>query len=110
MQGKSVAGAALAIAALLVVSAPAVARLDGAERQSFIESSLKSCSEAVRKGHPTVAAATIKTYCSCMADAEADMTTDADVQYMDVHNEASPDYRSRVLALAPACNAKAGVK
>lgn len=111
MKGNSVvAGAALAIAALCVVSAPAVARLDGADRQAFVESSVKSCSEAVQKNNSKLPANTVATYCSCMAEAEADMTTAADVEYMSAHNAASADYTARVQALAPACNAKAGLK
>jgi hypothetical protein len=105
-----VAGAALAIAALSVVSAPALARLDGADRQAFIESSVKSCSDTALKTNPKLPAKTIETYCSCMADAEADMTTAADVEYMSAHNEPPADYTARVRALAPACNAKAGLK
>jgi hypothetical protein len=45
-----------------------------------------------------------------MAEAEADMTTQADVEYMSAHNEPPQDYRGRVQALAPACKAKAGIK
>ena len=111
MQSNAVlAGVALAIAALSVSSFPAAARLTGAELQAFVETSIKSCSDAVHKNHPTVAARTIEAYCTCMADAEVDITTDADIEYMGTHNAASEDYTARVRALAPACNAKAGAK
>ena len=105
----AVAGAVLAIAALFV-SAPAVARLAGTDRQEFVDSSLKSCSDALHKNNPKLSAKTVETYCSCMAEAEADMTTDADVEYMSAHEAATKDYTDRVRALAPACNAKAGLK
>ena len=111
MKGKSIAaGAALAIAALAGVSAPAFAGLVGADRQTFVDSSLKSCSDSVHKNQPQILANKVETYCSCMAEAEADMTTDADVEYMSAHNEPPKGYRERVLALAPACNRKAGLK
>jgi len=111
MNGSSVvAGAALFVAALSVVSAPAAARLAGADRQAFVESSLKSCSDTIHKNNPKAAASTVEAYCNCMAEAEADMTTDADIEYMNAHAAPPPDYRGRVQALAPACNAKAGGK
>jgi hypothetical protein len=45
-----------------------------------------------------------------MADAEVDVTTDADIEYMGTHEAPTEDYTARVRALAPACNAKAGAK
>lgn len=105
----AVAGAALVIAALSV-SAPAFAGLAGTSRQAFVDSSLKSCSDGIHKNKPKLPAKTVETYCSCMAEAEADITTDADVEYMAAHNAATKDYTDRVRALAPACNAKAGLK
>ena len=111
MKCKSVvASAALALATLSVASAPAAARLAGEELRAFIETSIKSCSDSVHKNHPNVPAKTVEIYCSCMADAEVDITTDADIEYMGTHDAPTQDYRARVRALAPACNAKAGVK
>jgi hypothetical protein len=111
MQGNAVlAGVALAIAALSVSSSPAAARLAGAELQAFIETSIKSCSDSVHKNHPNVPAKTIEIYCRCMADAEVDITTDADIEYMGTHDAPTEDYTARVRTLAPACNAKAGAK
>jgi hypothetical protein len=111
MQGNAVlAGVALAIAALSVSSFPAAARLAGADREDFIKSSFKSCGDAVRKDHPSVAAKVVESYCTCMAEAEAEMTTDADIEYMNAHSAPPADYRRRVQALAPACNQKAGAK
>lgn len=106
----AVAGAVLAIAALSVVAAPALARITGADRQAFVDASRKSCSEGLQKSNSKLPANAIDLYCSCMADAEADMTTEADVEYMSAHNAATEDYKARVLALAPACKTKAGLK
>jgi hypothetical protein len=111
MKGKSfVPGAALALAALFVVPGSAQARLDGADRKTFIESSPKGCLDAIHKNNSKIAAKTVETYCSCMAQAEADITTAADVHYMNAHTEPPQDYRDRVRALAPACKAKADIK
>lgn len=104
------AGAALAMAALCVASAPAAARLTGDALQAFIETSIKSCSDSIHKTHPQVSAKTVEIYCRCMAEAEVDITTDADIEYMGTHREPTKDYAARIRALAPACNAKAGVK
>lgn len=106
----AVAGAVLAIAVLSLVSAPAMARMTGEGRQAFVDASRKSCSEGLHKNNPKLPADAVEAYCSCMAEAEADMTTDADVEYMSAHNAATEDYRTRVVALAPACKAKAGLK
>lgn len=111
MKGNSaVTGAALAVTLLSFFASPAAARLDGPGRDVFVKSSLESCSDALRKNRPNMSSKQIETYCSCMAEAEADMTTAADVQYMAAHNAATEDYHARVRALAPACNAKAGLK
>ena len=45
-----------------------------------------------------------------MADKEADMTTQADVDDVNAHQVGSDDYKARILALAPAWQAKAGIK
>ncbi|HZT88077.1 MAG TPA: hypothetical protein VFA12_08915 [Stellaceae bacterium] len=103
--------AAAAVAAAVALSAHgALAELTGANRKAFVESSINSCSSAIKQAHPEVPADKVTTYCTCMAEAEADMTTEEDVQYMATHNAATPDYTRRVQALAPACNKKAGLQ
>ena len=102
-----VSGAALVIMSL---SSPATARLDGPGRDVFVKSSSESCSSELRKSRPNMPAKQIETFCSCMAEGEADMTTAADIAYMATHDEETEDYRGRVRALASACNAKAGLK
>jgi hypothetical protein len=109
MKGNSVVASA-AIAALSVLSSPAAARLDGAAREDFVKASVESCSSGVHKDHPKLPAKPVEAYCSCMAEAEADMTTASDVEYMSAHNAATADYSARIQALAPECAAKAGLK
>jgi hypothetical protein len=99
-----------AVSAAVVLSAGwAAAQLTGADREAFVQAAIASCTATATKNHPDVAAATIKTYCTCMAGKEADITTAADIAYMNEHNAATPEYTSRVQALAPACNAAAGL-
>ena len=105
-----VAGAALVIMSLSLFSSPATARLDGPGRDVFVKSSSESCGSELRKNRQNMTAKQIETFCSCMAEAEADMTTAADVAYMATHDAATEDYGARVRALASACNAKAGLK
>jgi hypothetical protein len=107
---STLAAAVLAIAALTAVCVPALAQITGPGRKEFVDSSRQSCSEGMHKANPKLPANATDTYCSCMAEAEADMTTQADVEYMAAHNAATEDYRKRVLALAPACKTKAGLK
>jgi hypothetical protein len=110
MNWNRAVAAVFATAALSVVSAPALARITGPDRQEFVDSSRKTCSDDVHKGNPKLATSAVETYCRCMAEAEADMTTDADVAYMSAHNATTEEYKTRVRALAPACLAKAGFK
>ena len=86
-----------------------VAQLSGPERQSFVQSSIGSCSATVKQNHPEIPAKTVSTYCTCMANKEADITTQADIDYINQHNAATEEYTRRVQALAPACNAEAGL-
>jgi hypothetical protein len=98
------------IAGLCLGAEAARAQLTGPDRDEFVQSSITSCTSTVKRSNPTVPADTIKTYCTCMAGKEADMTTQADVAYMDAHKAASPEYTQRVQALAPVCKAAAGVR
>jgi len=87
----------------------AFAQLTGTGRDDFVAGSIKSCSATAAKNHPEIPAERASTFCSCMAEAEADITTPADIAYVKQNRVTSPDYRQRVLALAPACNARAGL-
>jgi len=88
----------------------AAAQLSGPQRDEFIQGSIKSCTKTASTDHPEIPAATIGVYCTCMAAAEADITTQADIDYINSHGSPTDDFRQRVLALAPACNAKAGLR
>jgi hypothetical protein len=96
---------------MLTAGAPsaAFAQLAGAERDDFVAGSIKSCLATAAKKHPELSAERANVFCSCMANAEADMTTPADIAYVRQNSVTSPDYRQRVLALAPGCNARAGL-
>ena len=103
---------ALSIAVLgvaLSISGRGYAQVTGPDRATFIAASVKSCARTVKTNHPDLSAATIGTYCSCMAEGEADMTTQDDIAYINAHHEAPPDYKGRLTKLAASCNAKAGL-
>ncbi|MGH7095116.1 MAG: hypothetical protein ACREFB_16505 [Stellaceae bacterium] len=103
----------LGIVALAVggaaVSSAAMGQIKGPDRATFVAASAKSCTRGVKTNHPDLPAAAVATYCSCMADGEADMTTPADIAYINAHHEAPPDYKGRLTKLAASCNAKAGL-
>jgi hypothetical protein len=116
--------AVLAMAALIagvaVCGAPAaadqtasgeirLALLSGADRQAFIKSSRESCINATQRNHPEIGAQARETYCGCMAEKAADITTPDDFSYFDKHHEMPPDYSGRLAKLAEACNATAGL-
>jgi len=105
-----VVAAALAFAGPVCGSGAAVAQLSGDDRTQFINGSFEACNGAATRDHPEIAADAVKTYCQCMAEKEADMTTQADIDYVNAHQVGSDDYKARILALAPACQAKAGIK
>ena len=100
----------LALAGLVSGNGTALAQLSGDDRAQFVKGSFEACNGAATRDHPELAAAAIKTYCQCMADKEADMTTQADIDYVNAHQVGSDDYKARILALAPACQAQAGIK
>ena len=102
--------AAIALAGTWFMGGAASAQLTGSDRDDFIKGSFEACSSAATRDHPEIAGDAVKTYCQCMAEKEADMTTQADIDYVNAHQVGSDDYKARILALAPACQAKAGIK
>jgi hypothetical protein len=111
MTARSVLLAAvLALVGPIFGGAAAFAQLTGDDRTQFIQGSFGACNDAAKRDHPEIAADAVKTYCQCMAEKEADMTTQADIDYVNAHQAGSDDYKARILALAPACQAKAGLK
>ncbi len=105
-----VMAAAMALAGLVLSVGAARAQMAGDERAEFIKGSFEACNSAATRDHPEIAGDKVKTYCQCMAEKEADMTTQADIDYVNAHQVGSDDYKARILALAPACQAQAGIK
>jgi len=103
-------GAAVSFVFAALLASGAVAQLAGTERDEFVKASIKACLDTAHAKNLSTPMSNLNVYCSCMADGEADMTTQADTAYIVQHNAASEDYRQRVLALAPACNKKAGLR
>jgi hypothetical protein len=102
--------AILALAALAGNCGTALAQLSGDDRAQFVKGSFDACNGAATRDHPEIAADAVKTYCQCMAEKEADMTTQADIDYVNAHQVGSDDYKARIMELAPACQAQAGIK
>jgi hypothetical protein len=95
---------------LCVFVAPAArAQLQGADRDLFVGSSIKGCQQGAAQEKLTVPAAQMDAFCSCMANKQADMTTQADLDYYGHHQTLSDDYSKRVAAIAPGCRAAAGI-
>jgi hypothetical protein len=86
-----------------------LAQLSGADRQAFIKSSRESCISTTQRNHPNINAQARETYCGCMAEKAADVTTPDDFAYFDKHQEMPPDYSNRLAKLADACNAAVGL-
>jgi hypothetical protein len=101
---------AAALAGVVFGSETALAQLTGDQRDEFIKGSFQACNDAAGKNFPTIPADTVKTYCQCMAEKEADMTTQADIAYVSEHQAGSDDYKARIVALVPICRAQAGLK
>jgi hypothetical protein len=96
------------VLSLLVVPA-ARAQLQGADRDLFVGSSIKGCNAGAEQEKLTVPPDRMSAFCTCMANKQADMTTQADLDYYGHHRTLSDDYAKRVAALAPACRAAAGI-
>jgi hypothetical protein len=93
----------------LLVAPAARAQLQGADRNLFVGSSIKGCTEGAAQEKLTVPPDKMNAFCICMANKQADMTTQADLDYYGQHRTLSDDYAKRVAALAPACRAVAGI-
>src|SRR5258708_19233990 len=102
--------AMLALAVLAGNSPRALAQLSGDDRTQFITGSFQACNGAAAHDHPEIAADAVKTYCQCMAEKEADMTTQADIEYVNAHQDGSDHYKARIMALPPGCQPKARYK
>ncbi len=79
------------------------AYLKGPERDAFVKKSVRSCDRKLDKDYPDVSRTMVKAFCSCIAEGEADVVTEADVAYMDEHHEASDDFKARLRNIVAAC-------
>ena len=104
--GAVVAG--VVISGLLTV-AGARAQLVGDSRALFVTSSIKGCVTGAERQKLPVAPATMEAYCTCMANRQAEMTTEADLAHYASRHELSEDYQQRITALAPACKKEIGL-
>ena len=100
---------AIALAGWILATSNALAQLTGDVRLEFVKGSFGACADAAARDHPEIAAAAVRTYCRCMADKEADMTTQADIDYVNAHKAGSDNYKARIHAIAPACRVAAGL-
>src|SRR5581483_2390664 len=95
---------------LAVIAVPAArAQLKDADRDLFVSSSIKGCAEGAEQEKLTIPPDKMNAFCACMANKQADMTTQADLDYYGRHQTLSDDYSKRVAVLAPACRTAAGI-
>jgi hypothetical protein len=99
----------LALVLTLAATPAARAQLKGAERDLFVGSSLKGCAKGAAEEKLTIPADQMNAFCACMANKQADMTTQADLDYYGRHQTLSDDYSKRVAALGPGCRTAAGI-
>lgn len=96
---------------LTLLAAPAArAQLQGADRDLFVASSIKGCQQGMAEAKLPASPAQMTAFCTCMANKEADVTTEDDFDYVGKHKTLPDDYSKRVAAIAPACRAAVGVE
>lgn len=98
-----------ALVLVLSLSPAARAQMTGADRDLFVASSIKGCTDGAAQEKLAVPADKMGAFCTCMANKQADMTTQADLDYYGRHRTLSGDYSKRIATLAPACRAAAGI-
>jgi hypothetical protein len=85
------------------------AELKGSVREEFIKRAHRSCSRKTHKDYPDLARKTIKDFCTCVANAQADAVTPADIAYAKEHHKVSEDYKERFGKLFAPCIKSAGL-
>ncbi len=85
------------------------AELKGSVRDEFIKRVHRSCSRKTHKDYPDLARKTIKDFCTCVANAQADAITPADIAYTKEHHKVSEDYKARFGKLLAPCIKSAGL-
>ena len=83
--------------------------LKGPVREAFIKKVHRSCVRKAHKDHPDVERKTVGDFCTCLANAEADSLTPADIAYANEHHKMSEDYKNRFAKLAAPCVKRAGL-
>lgn len=99
----------LALFLTLLGLSAARAQLSGPDRDLFVGSSIKGCTQGAAEEKLTIPPDQMSAFCACMANKQADMTTKADLDYYGRHQSLSDDYSKRVAALAPICRDAAGI-
>jgi hypothetical protein len=85
------------------------AELKGPVREAFIKRVHRSCVRKAHKDYPDIERKTVTDFCTCLANAQADAITPADIAYVKEHHKASEDYKNRFAKLAAPCIKRAGL-
>ncbi len=85
------------------------AELKGPVREAFIKRVHRSCVRKAHKDYPDIERKTVTDFCTCLASAQADAITPADIAYVKEHHKASEDYKNRFAKLAAPCIKRAGL-
>lgn len=85
------------------------AELKGPVREAFIKRVHRSCVRKAHKDYPDIERKTVTGLCTCLANAQADAITPADIAYVKEHHKASEDYKNRLAKRAAACVKSAGL-
>jgi S1-C subfamily serine protease len=83
--------------------------LKGAVREAFIKRLHRSCSRKTHKDYPDMERKTVGDFCTCVANAQADSITPADIAYLKEHHKVSEDYKERLGKLVAPCIKRAGL-
>jgi S1-C subfamily serine protease len=79
--------------------------LKGPIRDAFVKKATTRCTRKADKDNPDVSRTTIRAFCACLAEGEADMITEADIASAADH-KANPDFADRLNKVAAACKKK----
>ncbi len=78
-------------------------------REAFIKRVHRSCARKAHQDYPDVGRKTIKDFCTCLANAQADAVTPANIAYAKEHHKVSEDYEERFAKLVAPCIKSAGL-
>ena len=83
--------------------------LKGPVREAFVKKIHRSCVRKAHKDYPDIERKTVGDLCTCLANAQADAVTPADIAFANEHHKLSPDYKDRFAKLAAPCTKRAGL-